>query len=111
MDGEWKPNDGDVKKVMETHGLVPEGLLLDEALGLVSLYADLIRRLLAALPEPADRQKAIMAIIEEGLMQEGIIPNSHERKFIMSAEIEQLFKKLSNELAGAPRDSGTGDDR
>ena len=83
MDVDWKPSDSDVKTVLEAHSLLPEGPLLDEALGLVSLYAERIRQLLGELPASADRQKAILAILEEGLMQEGIIPNSHQRKFVM----------------------------
>jgi hypothetical protein len=86
MDADWKPSDGDVKTVLEAHSLLPEGPLLDEALGLVSLYADRIRQLLGELPASANRQNAILAIVEEGLMQEGIIPNSHERKFKIPAE-------------------------
>jgi hypothetical protein len=86
MDVEWKPGDDDVKTVLEAHDLLPEGPLLEEALGLTSLYADRIRELLAQLPAPSNRQKAVLAILEEGLMQEGIIPNSHERKFKMPDE-------------------------
>ncbi len=88
MDAEWKPDDNDVKTVLEAHGLLPEGPLLDEALGLGHLYADRIRKLLGELPVSVDRKKAIRAIIEEGLMQEGLIPNNHERKFVMPAEKE-----------------------
>ncbi len=86
MDTEWKPNDSEVKTVLEAHGLLPEGQLLDEALGLGSLYADRIQKLLGEFTDPADRQKALLAIIEEGLMQEGLIPNNHERRFLMPAK-------------------------
>jgi len=86
MDAEGKPNENEVKTVLEAHGLLPEGPLLEEALGLGSLYADRIRQLLGDFPESADRGKAILAIIEEGLMQEGIIPNSHDRKFPMPSK-------------------------
>jgi hypothetical protein len=81
MDAGWKPDDKDVMTVLEAHGLLPEGPLLDEALGLASLYADRIRKLIEGLPASANRQKAILAILEEGLMQEGIIPNNHKRQF------------------------------
>ena len=64
MDAEWKPNDTHVRKVLEAHGLLPEGPLLDEALGLGYLYADLIRQFLGELPPSVNRQKAILAIIE-----------------------------------------------
>jgi hypothetical protein len=86
MNAEWKPSEKDVRTVFEAHGLLPEGPLLEEALGLGSLYADLIQQLLGELPGSADREKAILAIIEEGLMQEGIIPNSHDRKFPMPSK-------------------------
>lgn len=86
MEADWKPSDNDVKTVLEAHSLLPEGPLLDEALGLVSLYADRIRELLGEFPASANRQKAILAILEEGLMQEGIIPNSHKRQFEMPAK-------------------------
>jgi len=86
MDAEWKPEDKDVKTVLEAHGLLPEGPLLDEALGLGLLYADRIRQLLDELPPTVNRQKAILAIIEEGLMQEGIIPNGHKRQFEMPSK-------------------------
>jgi hypothetical protein len=91
MDANWKPSDTDTIKVMEAHGLVPEGTLLDEALGLASLYADLIRKYLDELPDSVDRGKAVLAIIEEGLMQDGIIPR-HEKKFKMDV-IEEILTK------------------
>jgi hypothetical protein len=84
MDADWKP--GDVKTVLEAHDLLPEGPLLDEALGLATLYADRIRQLLNELPASASRQKAVLAILEEGLMQEGIIPSKRGRKFVMPAK-------------------------
>jgi len=86
MDADLKSIDSDVKTVMEAHGLLPEGPLLDEALGLASLYADRIKQLLGELPASVNKQTALLAIIEEGLMQEGVIPNSHERKFKMPAK-------------------------
>jgi hypothetical protein len=93
MDADWKPSDNDVKVVLEAHDLLPEGPLLDEALGLTSLYADRIRQVLEKLPETVNRQKAILAIIEEGLMQDGIIPNSHEKKFDMAFIEEGLMRE------------------
>ncbi len=86
MEEERKPSDNDVRVVLEAHGLLPEGPLFEEALGLGSLYADRIRQLLGELPASVDRQKALLAIIEEGLMQEGLIPNNHERRFLMPAK-------------------------
>lgn len=83
MDGDWKPSENDVSTVLEAHGLIPSGLLLEEASGLASLYADLIRKRLEELHEPVSNQKVILAILEEGFMQEGIIPNSHKRQFEM----------------------------
>jgi hypothetical protein len=82
--------DNDVKAVMEAHGLLPEGPLLDEALGLTSLYADTIRQVLEKFPDSVDRGKAVLSIIEEGLMEDGIIPNKHEKKFEM-AFLEELL--------------------
>ena len=93
MDADWKPSDNDVKVVLEAHDLLPEGPLLDEALGLVSLYADIIRQVFAKLPDSVNREKAVLAIIEEGLMQEGIIPNSHEKKFDMAFVEEDLMRE------------------
>ena len=84
MDADWKP--GDVKTVLEAHDLLPEGPLLDEALGLAALYSDRIRQLLSELPASVSRQKAVLAILEEGLMQEGIIPSKRGRKFAMPAK-------------------------
>jgi hypothetical protein len=75
------PGDDDVKTVLETHGVLPEGPMLDEALKVVSLYSDRIQQLLSEIPESVDKHKALLAILEEGLMQEGFIPNNHERKF------------------------------
>jgi hypothetical protein len=89
MESAGKPSDNDVKTVLEAHDLLPEGPLLEEALGLSSLYADRIRELLGKLPSSADRQKALLAILEEGLMQEGIIPNNHQRKFVMPDKTRQ----------------------
>jgi hypothetical protein len=94
MEAEWKPSDSenDVRTVLEAHGLLPEGPLLDEALGLTSLYADRIRQLLVELHASVKRQTAVLAIIEEGLMQDGIIPNKHEKKFEM-AFLEEILKR------------------
>jgi hypothetical protein len=83
MDEDLKVVEGDVKTVFEAHSLLPDGPLFDEALEVVSLYADRVRQLLGDFPAPADRHKAILAILEEGFMQEGIIPNRHERRFQM----------------------------
>jgi hypothetical protein len=93
MDSDWKPDDSDVKTVLEAHGLLPEGPLLDEALGLTSLYADKVRQLLEELPDSVDRGKAVLAIIEEGLMEDGIIPNKHEKKFEMAFLEEGLMRE------------------
>jgi hypothetical protein len=95
MEAEWKPSDSeyDVRMVLEAHGLLPEGPLLDEALGLTSLYADLIRQLLGELPASVNRQKALLAIIEEGLMEDGIIPNKDEKKFDMPFIEEDLLRE------------------
>ncbi len=81
MDTEWKPDDNDIKKVLEAHGLLPEGVLLDDALGAAELYADRIQLRLSEFPETVDKRKALLATLEEGLMQEGLIPNNHERIF------------------------------
>ncbi len=81
MDNEWKLDDNDIKTVLEAHGLLPEGVLLDDALGTAELYADKIRLRLSEFPATVDKRKALLAIIEEGLMQEGLIPNNHERIF------------------------------
>ena len=86
MDAEWKPGGDEVKTVLEAHGLIPEGPLLGEALGLGALYADLIRQRLGEVPASDDRKKALLAIIEEGLMQEGLIPNNHARRFLMPSK-------------------------
>jgi hypothetical protein len=86
MDAEGKPSESDVITVLEAHDLLPEGPLLEEALGLTSLYAERIGELLGELPASASRQKAVLAILEEGPMQEGIIPNSHKRIFVMPAK-------------------------
>jgi hypothetical protein len=92
MDSDYKPIESDVKTVMEAHGLLPEGPLLDEALGLTSLYADIIRQVLEKLPDSVNRGNAVLAIIEEGLMEDGIIPNTHEKKFKM-AFLEELLTR------------------
>jgi hypothetical protein len=86
MDAEWKPSENDVRTILEAHELIPTGPLLDEALGLVSLYADRIRQNLEELPASVSSQKVLLAILEEGFMQEGIIPNSHKRQFELPAK-------------------------
>lgn len=86
MDAEWKPSENDVIKIFEAHSLIPSGPLFDDALGVVSLYADRIRKRLEELPASVNSEKALLAILEEGLMQEGFIPNSHERQFEMPAQ-------------------------
>ncbi len=86
MNADLKPNDSDVKVVFEEHGLLPDGPLFEEALELLSLYEERIGQLLGPFTAPTDKQKAILAILEEGFMQEGIIPNRHGRKFQMPSE-------------------------
>lgn len=81
MDKELTPYENDIKTVLEAHGLLAEGVLLDDALGTAELYADRIQLRLSEFPETADKRKALLAILEEGLMQEGLIPNNHERIF------------------------------
>jgi hypothetical protein len=91
-ESEYKPSESDVKSVMEAHDLLAEGPILDEALELTSLYADTIRQVLRKLPDSVNRGKAILAIIEEGLMEDGVIPNTHEKKFEM-AFLEELLMR------------------
>jgi len=86
MDSDWKPDDNDVKEVLEAHGLIPSGPLLEEALGLVSLYEDRLRKRLEELPSSVNSKKALMAFLEEGFMQEGLIPNNHKNIFEMPAQ-------------------------
>jgi hypothetical protein len=93
IDSEYKPSESDIKTVMEAHGLLPEGPILDEALGLTSLYADIIRQVLEKLPDSVNRENAVLAIIEEGLMEDGIIPNKHEKKFKMAFLDERLTRE------------------
>ena len=81
MSNQLTPSDKDVIIVLEAHGLLPEGPMLDETLNVVSLYSDRIQEVLSGFPESVDKHKALLAILEEGFMQEGFIPNSHERKF------------------------------
>ncbi len=102
MDSEWKPDDSDIKTVLEAHSLVPEGQLLDEALGLTFLYADTIRKVLEELPDSVNRRSAVLAIIEEGLMEDGIIPNSHEKKFEMPFLEELLMREGIIPRKGGP---------
>jgi hypothetical protein len=71
----------EVKTVLEAHGVLPDGPMFDEVLKVVLLYADRIRELLSKYSDPASKKKALLAILEEGLMQEGFISNTHERKF------------------------------
>jgi hypothetical protein len=92
MDSGYKPSESDIKTVMAAHGLVPEGPLLDEAVGLTSLYADIIRQALEKLPDSVNREKVVLAIIEEGLMEDGNIPNEQEKKFEM-ASLEELLMR------------------
>jgi hypothetical protein len=86
MSNQLTPDDKDVKTVMEAHGVLPDGPMFDEALKVVSLYADRIQGLLSKYSDPAIKKKALLAILEEGLMQEGFIPNTHERKFDLPVE-------------------------
>ena len=92
MDLNYEPSESDVKKVMEAHGL-HEDPLLDKAWELTSLYADIIRQMLEKLPDSVNREKAVLAIIEEGLMEDGIIPNKNEKKFEMAFLEEELMRK------------------
>ncbi len=92
IDSDYEPSESDVKRVLEGHDLLPEGLLLEEALSLTSLYADTIRHALKELPDSVKREQAVLAIIEEGLMEDGIIPNNNEKKFGM-ASVEELLTR------------------
>jgi hypothetical protein len=92
-DSDYKPSESDVKTVMEAHDLLAEGPLLYEALELTSLYADTIRQVLDLLPDSVNRGKAVLSIIEEGLMEDGIIPNTHGKKFEMVFLEELLMRE------------------
>jgi hypothetical protein len=91
-DSDYRPSESDVKTVMNAHDLLPEGPLLDEALALTSFYADTIRQVLDLVPDSVNQGKAVLAIIEEGLMEDGIIPNTQEKKFAM-AFLEELLMR------------------
>ena len=93
VDPNYKPSENDVKIVMEAHGLVPDGPLLDEAWGLTLLYADTIRQVLEKFPDSVDMGKAVLSIIEEGLMEDGIIPNKNEKNFKMAFLEELLIRE------------------
>jgi len=93
MDSDYKLSESDVKTVMEAHGLLTEGPILDEALGLASLYADKIRQIFGELPDSVNRGKAVLALIEEGLMQEGFIPSGQAKKFEMPIIEEGLMRE------------------
>ncbi len=86
MSNQLSPDENDVKAVMEPHGVLPDGPMFDEAMKVVALYSDRIQELLSKYSDPVIKQKALLAIIEEGLMQEGFIPNTHERKFELPGE-------------------------
>jgi hypothetical protein len=86
MSNQLTPDDKDVKTVMEAHGVLPDGPMFDEALKVVALYSDRIQDLLAKYSDPVIKKKALLAILEEGLMQEGFIPNAHARKFELPVE-------------------------
>jgi hypothetical protein len=86
MSNQLTPGEEDVKTVMEAHGILPDGPMFDEALKVVALYADRIQELLSKFSEPVIKKKALLAILEEGLMQEGFIPNTHARKFELPVE-------------------------
>jgi hypothetical protein len=79
-------DDKDVKTVLEAHGVLPEGPMFDDVMKVVSLYSDRIQELLSKFSDPVSKKKALLAILEEGLMQEGFIPNTHERKFELPVE-------------------------
>lgn len=68
MDAEWNPSDSnnDIVKIFEAHSLIPSGPLFDEALGVVSLYADRIRKRLEELPASVSSEKPLLAILERG---------------------------------------------
>jgi hypothetical protein len=85
MDSNWKLSDSNTRRVVEAHGLLPDDRMLDEIYGLISLYADLLQKHIVELPTAVNRQKALLAIFEEGLVQEGIIPNNHKNQFEMLA--------------------------
>jgi hypothetical protein len=85
MSDQLIPGEKDVKVVLDAHGVLPEGPMFEEALKVVALYAVRIQELLSK-SESADKHKVLLAILEEGLMQEGFIPNTHERKFEMPAK-------------------------
>jgi hypothetical protein len=88
----WKQNGDRDRKVTGTvlSPALPEGRCLRKRWDLLPLCR----------PDPAgswrllsvNREKAVLAIIEEGLMEDGIIPNKHEKKFEM-AFLEEILKR------------------
>jgi hypothetical protein len=57
IDSDYTPSESDVKTVMEAHNLLPEGPLLDGALGLTALYADSPHRLVGEYTKKGGRKE------------------------------------------------------
>ncbi len=93
MNSDCRLSANDIIKVLEAHGVLPESTLLDEIQGLLSLYDDILRKRLGDIPVSFNRKKALLALLEEGLMQEGFIPNNQPKQFEIP-EIEELLKKV-----------------
>ncbi len=59
MENEVTFDDNDIKTVFEAHGLLPEGDLLDDALGVARLYADRIQQLLSKAPAEKNEENPL----------------------------------------------------
>lgn len=76
MNAEWKPSDSnnDVIKIFEAHSLIPSDPLFDDALGLVSLYADRIGNALRSSLRQSTVKKLLLLCLKRDSCRKGLFP-------------------------------------
>jgi hypothetical protein len=79
----WMPGEPEVRQVMDAHGLLPEDALFAQAMDVLAMYSDSIGAALAKASSAEDKVKTALAMLEEILMQEGIIPDNQEKQFLL----------------------------
>jgi hypothetical protein len=70
-----------VSKVLEAHGLLPEGKLYSDAKDAATLYKEELKDDLANSDPDSERERILLSRVEEILLTEGLLPSAQDKKF------------------------------
>lgn len=70
-----------ISKVLEAHGLLPEGEFLSSVKAALCLYKKEFRKEQIESDSDSERERILLSRIEDILLTEGLLPSSQEKKF------------------------------